>query len=171
MKRKRKKPRRAGQASPQKTAKPFPEEGRLTKRRNWSRLRAWALLSVVLIAGLWYLATTVTAGLAEHDLSRIGNGIPAVVQVHDPRCSSCVALQKQAREAMQEFTSEELQYLIADINNPGGRRLAATHGVGNVTLLLFDGKGTRRSVLAGPNSSEILTHYFRAHRDRYGVNR
>ena len=136
-----------------------------------ARLRTWGVLGVVLAAGIWYLVSDVTATIAEHDLTRIGNGIPAVVQIHDPRCSSCVALQGEAREAMEEFDRDELQYLVADINNAAGRDLANAHGVGNVTLLLFDGEGQRRKTLAGPNTSGILTHYFRSHRDRYGARR
>ena len=46
--------------------------------------------------------------------------------------------------------------------------LAIEHGVGNVTLLLFDAKGRRRSVLTGPNSSEYLKQAFRRHLAKSG---
>lgn len=131
----------------------------------WSR--NWGVLCAAATVGGWYLISEVAATIAEHDLSRIGNGIPAVVQIHDPRCSLCVALQKEAREAMKEFGEEELQYLVANITNPDGRTLAAAYGVGNVTLLLFDGEGKRRRILSGSNTSDILKHYFRSHRDHY----
>ena len=146
-------------------------ESRSTRPNAFVSLRNWGVLAAVVAAGAWYLVVEVTATIAEHDLSRIGNGIPAVVQIHDPRCASCVALQREARVAMEAFDTEELQYLVADINNAEGRSFAAAHGVGNVTLLLFDGEGKRRRTLAGSNTSEILAHYFRSHSDRYRAKR
>jgi len=132
-------------------------------------LRSWGVLCAVALAGIWYLVQDVTATMAEHDLSRIGNGIPAVVQIHDQRCNACAALQQEARNAMQEFDDGELQYLVADLKSPAGKNLAAAHGVSHVTLVLFDGEGKRRKILAGPSTSELLGHYFRSHATRYGA--
>ncbi len=171
MKRQKKKARHPAVKQAEKSAD-APANGNQPTRRNvLGKLRTWGLLALAVMAGAGYLIADVTATIAEHDLSRIGNGIPAVVQIHDPRCSSCVALQHEAREAMEAFDKGELQYLVADINNSDGRKLANAHGVGNVTLLLFDGGGKRRQTLSGPNTSDILTHYFRSHRDRYHAKR
>lgn len=115
----------------------------------------------VLGGGGWYLASTVHAGIVEGDLSRIGNGIPTVVQIHDPGCPMCRALQREAREALEAFDKDEIQYLVANITQQDGRELASTHGVGHVTLLLFDGSGKRRGVVRGENSAEILEMEFR----------
>ena len=141
------------------------------RRNALTRLRNWGVLSAVVAAGIWYLVQDVTATIAEHDLSRIGNGVPAVVQIHDERCTACVALQREARDAMREFEEDELQYLVADMKSPAGRNLAAAHGVANVTLLLFDGDGRRRKTLSGPSTTDILAHYFRSHVTRYRAKR
>ena len=106
--------------------------------------------------------------MREHDLSLIGNGIPAVVQIHDPQCQRCVALQRETRDALCEFDESELQFLVANIRSEEGRALAAAHGVGHVTLLLFDASGQRRAVLAGSNESEYLAAAFRRHIARSG---
>ena len=111
----------------------------------------------------WYLVDDVQATLDEGDLSKIGNGTPAVVQIHDPQCPRCRALQREARAAMDAFDDDELQYLVANIRNDDGRALADAHGVGHVTLVLFDGEGRRRSVLTGPNEAEHLERAFRRH--------
>lgn len=171
MKRQKKKPRHPTVKQANRSADAPVTGGHPTGRTVLGSLRRWGLFALTLAAGAWYLVANVTATIAEHDLSRIGNGVPAVVQIHDPRCSSCVALQREAREAMEEFDNGELQYLVADINNPDGRNLATAHGVGNVTLLLFDGEGKRKRTLAGPNTSDILVHHFRSHRDRYRTKR
>ena len=118
--------------------------------------------------GGWYLVAEVRAGLREEDLSQIGNGIPAVVQIHDPQCPHCRALQRETRDALAAFDDGDLQYLIANIRTPEGRRFATTHGVGHVTLLLFDGAGERRDVLVGANTSEHLERAFHRHLDAGG---
>ena len=133
-------------------------------RRDFLRRLGNRALIVAAVGGAgWYLVEEVRATIREEDLSRIGNGIPAVVQVHDPQCLRCAALQRETREAMSAFDDGELQYLVANIRSAKGRQLAGAHGVGHITLLLFDGEGERLDVLVGPNTSESLVHAFRRH--------
>lgn len=169
MKQQKKKTKSRPRQKTNQTAAPAPKAVDRNRRAALTRLRNWGILCVVAGAGAWYLVQDVTATIAEHDLSRIGNGVPSVVQIHDQSCSSCLALQREARDAMREFDDGELQYLVADLKSPAGKNLAATHGVSHVTLLLFDGEGQRRKILAGPNTSEILGHYFRSHATRYNA--
>ena len=70
-------------------------------------------MAILAGGGGWYLVSEVRATIAEQDLSRIGNGIPAVVQIHDPQCPRCLALQRETRKAMSGFADDELQK-----NNP-----------------------------------------------------
>lgn len=140
-----------------------------TSRRNVLRKAASGVVVVAAVGGAgWYLVEDVRATIREEDLSRIGNGIPAVVQIHDPQCPICTELQSEVREAMAEFSDGELQYLVANIRNSEGQGLANAHGVGHVTLLLFDAEGQRRDVLVGTNTSERLVHLFRRHLARAG---
>ena len=71
-------------------------------------------------------------------------------------------------EALCNLDESKLQFLVANIRTTEGRQLAATHGVGHVTLLLFDASGQRRAVLAGLNESEYLTEAFRRHLAKFG---
>ena len=89
------------------------------------------------------------------------NGIPTVVQIHDPQCPSCLALQREARKAISELEDGSIQYLVANIREKEGRRLASKHGVGHVTLLLFNGRGRQVGVLVGENRSDFLEAEFR----------
>ncbi len=109
--------------------------------------------------------------MREQDLTRIGNGTPTIVQIHDPRCSLCVALQRETRDALCDFDDAELQFVIANIRSDEGAQLARRHGVRHVTLLLFDGDGRRRLVMTGPQRSEDLRGVFRRHLSRYGKGR
>ena len=103
------------------------------------------------------------AAICEGDLTRIGNGVPTVVQILDLQCQQCVALQKEAREAASEFEDDELQFVVANIRSEKGRRLGNEHRVGHVTLLLFDGNGKLRCTILGPNASAYLERQFRSH--------
>lgn len=138
------------------------------RRAFLRKIRNGAVASLVVGTGGWFLIGKVRATMREQDLTQIGNGNPTVVQIHDPQCSQCVALQGEARDALCEIGSTDLQYVVANIRSPEGRQLAATHGVGHVTLLLFDGEGKRRGILAGPNDSLYLNAAFRRHLKRYG---
>lgn len=157
-----KKHKKRNQASaPRAQAVPLQSETVPTRRDVLLRYRNRAIgIAVVSTAG-WFVVDDVQATVREHDLTRIGNGIPSVVQIHDPNCSICAALQKETRAAVEGFASSELQFLVANIRDARGSKLAAEHGVPHVTLLLFDGDGKRRDILRGPNSRSVLEPQFR----------
>ena len=143
-------------------ARPAASRNKALGRRAFLETIGYGAIGVGIVGGgSWYVVSGVQASIAEQDLSRLGNGIPTVVQIHDPQCPRCRALQREAREAISEFEDGTIQFLVANIRQPEGRQLAAAHGVGHVTLLLFDGHGRRRGILVGENSSESLSAEFR----------
>ena len=129
----------------------------LLKLRNG--LIAFAVVGIV----GWHLVEEVRATAREHDLSQLGNGTATVVQIHDPRCPTCKALQRETRIAINAFDPNEIQYLVANIRTSEGRTFARAHRVGHVTLLLFDGNGKRRDTLVGLNTAKKLERLFRRH--------
>lgn len=143
-------------------------ENEPSRRGFLKKFRNLGLAAAFFGGGGWLVVEDVRATMGEHDLSRIGNGIPSIVQIHDPQCPKCVSLQREARNAMDDFESDKLQFLVANIRSEEGRKLAASNGVGHVTLLLFDKDGKRRNVLVGVNPSEYLTDVFRQHLLKYG---
>ncbi len=134
-----------------------PATRRDVMRRYAYRTAGLALLGV----GGWYAVQDVQATAREHDLTRIGNGTPSVVQIHDPNCQVCAALQKEARAAMKDFEEGELQFLVANIKDARGRKLAADNNVPHITLLFFDGKGRRHEIMRGPQDRTVLAPAFR----------
>lgn len=107
--------------------------------------------------------------VAEHDLARIGKGKPAVVQVHDPQCPTCTALQRETRRALKAFGECDMIYLVADLTQPEGQVFARRHGARHVTLVLLDGAGEVRQVLEGMRQSPELRAAFEAHVAQYGT--
>ncbi len=134
---------------------------KVNRRESFRVFGEWGALAAVLAAGGWYAIDYVVGTVGELDLTKIGNGTPTIVQIHDPNCPRCVELQGETRDALGNFDDDELQYLVANIRSEEGRAFAQDQGVGHVTLLLFDGKGQRTNVLVGNNSSESLERAFR----------
>ena len=138
-------------------------EGRWSRRNLLRTIGGGAVVTAAAGGAGWYLVGEVQATIREGNLSRIGNGIPTVVQIHDPQCPRCAALQREARRAVSAFGEDELQFVVANIRTAEGSALARAHRVGHVTLLLFDGAGERSGTLVGNNSSDYLEEVFRRH--------
>ena len=156
MKKKKQKPRKSNRKQVQAAPEPT--------RRDMLKLARNGAIGVAVLGGGGYLALgAVRAGAAEYDLTRIGNGKPAVVQIHDPQCPTCTALQKQTRKALRNFDKDELVYLVANIKQTQGQALAARYGVAHVTLLLFDGAGNLQNTLRGMRQSDELQALFAQH--------
>ena len=139
------------------------------RRRFLISARNWGVAAFAVGGTGWFVADGFAKTAQELDLSTLGNGIPAVVQIHDPECPKCLALQREARDAVCEIGEHQLQYKVANIRQPSGRKLANEHGVSHVTLLLMDGKGNRTMILRGENTSENLAYVFEDHVEKYGA--
>jgi len=65
-------------------------------RRDMMKLIRNGAVATFAVAGVGYFGFgSYQAYASEHDLGRIGQGKPVVVQVHDPQCPVCTALQKR----------------------------------------------------------------------------
>lgn len=142
-----------------------PKAKQMSRRDMLGAAKVGAVGLAVLGGGGYFFFSRVQAGIAEGDLSRLGNGMPTIVQIHDPQCSSCRTLQRQTRMALDEFEDDQLQYLVANLDHPDGRQFAAGYGVGRVTLLLFDGRGGMRRTITGAHTKEALVEVFQGHLD------
>ncbi|WP_171209933.1 MULTISPECIES: thioredoxin family protein [unclassified Ruegeria] len=145
------------------------EKAQGASRRDVLRLaRNGAIAAAVVGVGSFFMMRSVRAMQAEQDLSRVGQGTPVVVQVHDPQCPTCNALQREARKAMKQFAEDEMLYLVADISQQDGAGFANRYGVPHVTLLLFDGEGTLRETLHGMRDQEELEPILERHFQQFG---
>lgn len=72
------------------------------------------------MAGGSVFATDFRKKLQEQDLSVIGQGLPVVLQIHDPQCSSCTAFQRQTRRALKSFDEGGLIYRVANTQTSDG---------------------------------------------------
>lgn len=132
-------------------------------RRDVLRMGGYgaAALAGAVGAGAWAVSSF-SAYAAEHDLTRVGEGPVTIVQIHDPQCPTCTALQKQTRAALRDFDDCGITYLVADIKTPEGAAFARRYRVPHVTLLLFDGDGALRDTVQGLQQASQLAQVFAA---------
>lgn len=162
MKKHRKKPNAKGKGAAKASAA-MSSAAPTTRRDVLHHLRTAAIaVPIVGVAG-FFTTRYVQASMAELDLSRIGDGLPAIVQVHDPQCSHCVTLQRQTRRALRPYDDDSHHFLVANITSTEGEFFARRHNVGNVTLVLLDGAGQQVGVVRGPLSNEALQDAIEAH--------
>ena len=160
MKKQRKNSNRRSRRS-QAAAPPNETAGPNAARRRFLKLARNAAIGAALLGGTGYVfAQNVLTAMHEHDLERIGNGRATVVQIHDPQCSLCLALQRETRAAFKMMDGADLDYVVANIRSEKGRSFANSHGVQHVTLLLFDDTGKLRDVLQGQHGSYQLKSAF-----------
>lgn len=156
---------RSNQKSKRKVAPAQPEQ---PARRDFIGLAKKGAVGIGLASVTGFFAVrTVQASLHERDLSRLTDGKLTVVQIHDPSCSMCNALQKATRAALDCFGECEIQYLIADIKTEEGQIFAGRYGVPHVTLMLFDKEGQNTATYNGVRETEELKQLFTRHRDQY----
>ena len=142
-------------------AAPAPKASTLSRR---SVLSGGAVASALVVGGGFWGGSSFRTYAAEHDLARVGQGSPAIVQIHDPQCPTCTALQKQTRAALRDFDDCGMTYLVADITTPSGAAFARRYNVPNVTLLLFDGAGNLHRQVQGLQQAARLAQVFAAHK-------
>ncbi|MEP1586615.1 MAG: thioredoxin domain-containing protein [Tateyamaria sp.] len=130
-------------------------------RRDMLRLGGYGAAAAVGVVGVGFWgASSFSAYGKEHDLSRVGEAPMTVVQIHDPQCPTCTALQKQTRAALRDFDEGEITYLIADIKTPEGAAFARKYRVPHVTLLLFDKDGELQQTIQGLQQASQLSETF-----------
>ncbi len=154
MKKQRKRPAQKKAQAPQ------PSQTAIKKTDRRDLLRNGVLIGGIVAVGGFFTANTVMATITEHDLTRVGQGVPMVVQVHDPQCPSCQDLQREARAAMEAFDDTTLQYAVANITSELGATFANRYGAPHITLLLFDGAGELRGTLNGVRGRDELETAF-----------
>lgn len=126
------------------------------KTFNWAHFAKKAAITLSVIGVIFASFYTYSHKLkVEHDLSVVGNGLPTVVQIHDPGCQLCNQLKKNLGKVKADF-KDDIQFKTANIKTNKGRAFADKYRVPHVTLLFFDGRGNRVNVIQGVTPSEEI---------------
>lgn len=96
------------------------------------------------------------------DLTRVGQGRPALVMLREVHIMGGDQVMEYMSQIHDEFRAE-VEFLVVHTGNPDGQMFAATHDVGDGSLVLFDGDGAVIARIDRPNSSAELRQYLRQH--------
>ena len=122
-----------------------------------SGLPAWAKAALTFVAlGLVgaLLWSQLPKGGYPTDLSRIGNGRPAVVLAHDANYTAGMEVMAMLHPIREEH-AERIDFLVAHLGMADAQAFARQHGVSDGSVLLFRGDGQRIGVIR-PGSEEDL---------------
>jgi hypothetical protein len=122
-----------------------------------ARLPTWAKTVLVMLAlglvgaALW---NQLPKGGFPTDLSRIGNGRPAVVLAHDAHYTAGMAVMEMLHPIRREH-ADRVDFLVAHLGMADAQAFAREHGVGDGSVLLFRGDGQRVAVLRPENETDL----------------
>lgn len=86
------------------------------------------------------------------DLSRIGNGKPALVLVRDKSAVQSFDL-LEVMDSVRERNAGQVEFLLTDFDSSEGSALIATRGAARGTLDVFDAQGKLQEVLSSPQTA------------------
>lgn len=129
---------------------------------RWGR----RLVTLSIVAALGAFAwSQLPDGSYPTDLSRIGEGQPAVVLTMESHYLEGASVMHLLHDVRDEF-GHSVQFLVASLSRPDGRDFAARHGAIDGTVVLFDARGQRVALLRSPQSADELR---RAVRSAFGL--
>lgn len=141
---------------------------RAEQKRRALWIRVGAAAAIVAVAAVVLIAASSRRAARAHDLSQIGTGVPAVVQVHDVTCPICTDLRANVRRIERDYDDETLLVRVADIRDDDGLAFAARYtDQRRQTLLFLDGEGNLVDQRVGLLEVESLRTLFDAHAEAY----
>lgn len=122
--------------------------------RPVSRMPRWAkaLITIaVMVAGSALIFTQLPKGALSTDLSRIGQGVPALVVARDINYVAGGEVM-DLMNGMRPHYGDRLEFLVAHLGRPEGQDFARRHGARDGTLVLLAGDGSRLATLHAPKT-------------------
>jgi len=121
-----------------------------TGRPRWANRIAILVVCLVLVFAVLLLPK----GFSD-DLSKIGQGLPVVVLMHDKNSVKSLALMELLNKIRSDYAGK-IEFLAVDIDSQEGQVFSRRQAVGAITLLLFDAHGVRRAVLDQSADENLL---------------
>jgi hypothetical protein len=137
---------------------------RLLTKRQFRLLATASIVALVVAIGSVAVFAFQRGQEEVYDLSQVGTGVPAVVQVHDFTCPVCTELRETVQVIEDEFTESDLLIRIADVHTDEGLEFASRYTTARrATLLFISGNGELVDVRSGEASAAVLRERFQRH--------
>ena len=91
------------------------------------------------------------------DLTRVGNGQPALVLAYDINSTGGMDVMR-LMDAVRDEYAERIEFLIADLGTPQGSQFAKRHNAINGTVMFYSGKGSYVRTIHVPPDVETLRY-------------
>lgn len=128
------------------------------RKRRPSAVPGWAkvLITLVVIVGASALIfTQLPRGVFSTDLSRIGQGTPALVVARDIAFVAGYEVMDLLTSVRPEY-GDRVEFLAVNLGNPQGQSFARQHGMRDGTVVLFSGDGTRVAAIDVPRTQREI---------------
>jgi hypothetical protein len=113
---------------------------------------AKALITIaVMVAATALIYTQLPKGALSTDLSRIGQGVPALVVARDINYVAGGEVMDLMND-MRPHYGDRLEFLVAHLGRPEGQDFARRLGARDGTVVLFAGDGSRLATLHAPKT-------------------
>ena len=89
------------------------------------------------------------------DLSKIGQGMPAVVLVHDKGSVGSLELMTLLNKVRPDY-ADEMEFIVVNINSREGKMFREQQNIDGVVLVLFGHNGIKRGTLANSKDEAEL---------------
>lgn len=126
----------------------------VAQTRVWPKLLAIVIIVIAITIAIWNLPQGYNT-----DLTLIGKGKPAAVQVFDSNSSPSLELMDAVNHVRGDYKGR-VEFLLADLNSDAGRSFAATQGVAPPALILFGPDGTRLAAVGAKQDADSLKKLF-----------
>jgi hypothetical protein len=126
----------------------------IAQTRVWPKLLAIAVIIIAVTIAVWNLPQGYNT-----DLTLIGKGKPAAVQVFDSNSSHSLELMDAVNHLRGDYKGR-IEFLLADLNSEAGRSFAAAQSVSPPALILFGPDGTRLTVVGAKQDADTLKKIF-----------
>lgn len=124
----------------------------------WIRTLIIVASTVLIGAVLWQL---LPKGSFSNDLSRVGQGLPALVMLREVHVMGGDLVMEQMLHIYPEF-QDSVEFLVVHTGHPDGQAFAADHNISDGSLVLFDAEGEVLGRSARPESPDALRQFITA---------
>ena len=119
------------------------------------RKSKWLIYMLIVGGGIALIWSQLPRGPYSTDLTRIGQGQPALVLAYDINSMGGMAVMAMMDDLRGEY-AERVAFLVAPLGAPNGQAFAERFGAINGTVVLFSAKGTAVGTVHLPaNTAEL----------------
>ena len=126
----------------------------MTYRQTGSAART-TLLVILGVCAFFAVAVMLLPKGFSDDLTKIGQGMPAVVLVHDKGSMGSLNLMDLLNKVRSDY-SDKVEFIVVNINSQEGKMFREQQNIDGVNLVLFSHRGIQRGTLANSNDEAEL---------------